>query len=85
MANTTAAEKKYKIRLPKTKEMADDVFVSVNDVPARYSLRKKVYTLAEDLVVAPEPDQSCFGETDDPAVVEAVIIPSLRMRSWSQR
>ena len=31
MSNTATAEKKYKIRLPKTKEMADDVFVSVND------------------------------------------------------
>lgn len=31
MANTTEKEKKVKIRLPKTKENQDDVFVSVNN------------------------------------------------------
>lgn len=34
---------------------------------------KKVYHLDENLVVAPEPDQSLFGETADTAEVEAVI------------
>lgn len=34
---------------------------------------KKVYTLPEDLVVAPEPDQSLFGTAASPAELESVI------------
>ncbi len=34
---------------------------------------KKVYRLDRMNPVAPEPDQSCFGETDDPAVIEALL------------
>lgn len=34
---------------------------------------KKMYRLDRQNPVAPEPDQSLFGETDDPAVVEAII------------
>lgn len=34
---------------------------------------KKVYRLDRAVPVAPEPDQSLFGETDDPAVVEALL------------
>ncbi len=34
---------------------------------------KKVYTLPEDLVVAPEPDQSLFGTASSPAELESVI------------
>jgi len=34
---------------------------------------KKVYRLDRMNPVAPEPDQSCFGETDDPAVVLALL------------
>lgn len=34
---------------------------------------KKVYRLDRQTPVAPEPDQSLFGETDDPAEVEALL------------
>lgn len=34
---------------------------------------KKVYSLPEDTIVAPEPDQSLFGSSSDPAGLEAVI------------
>ena len=34
---------------------------------------KKVYRLDRRNPVAPEPDQSLFGETDDPAVIEALL------------
>lgn len=34
---------------------------------------KKVYTLAEDLVVAPEPDQELFGVADSPAQLEGLL------------
>ncbi len=34
---------------------------------------KKVYSLAEDLIVAPEPDQSLFGSASSPAELESVI------------
>ncbi len=34
---------------------------------------KKVYTLPEDLIVAPEPDQSLFGTASAPAELEPVI------------
>lgn len=34
---------------------------------------KKVYTLAEDLVVAPEPDRSAFGTAASPAEMESVL------------
>lgn len=34
---------------------------------------KKVYSLAEDLVIAPEPDQSLFGTAESPAQLESVI------------
>lgn len=30
---------------------------------------KKVYWLSDDDLVAPEPDQSCYGETDDPSTL----------------
>ena len=30
---------------------------------------KKIYWLSDDDLVAPEPDQSCFGETDDPSTL----------------
>ena len=31
---------------------------------------KKVYWLSDDDLVAPEPDQSCYGETDDPSSLQ---------------
>jgi len=34
---------------------------------------KKVYRLDRANPIAPEPDQSLFGETDDPAVIEALL------------
>ena len=34
---------------------------------------RKLYRIPEDASVAPEPNRACFGETADPAVVEAVI------------
>ena len=34
---------------------------------------RKLYRIPEDASVAPEPIRACFGETTDPAVVEAVI------------
>lgn len=33
----------------------------------------KVYTIPENDLVAPKPNPACFGETDDPAVIEALI------------
>lgn len=34
---------------------------------------RKVYTIPEDALVAPAPDRSCYGETTDPGVVQAVV------------
>ena len=34
---------------------------------------RKLYRIPEGASVAPKPDRACFGETTDPAVVEAVI------------
>ena len=34
---------------------------------------RKVYTIPEDALTAPQPDPARFGETDDPAVVQAVV------------
>lgn len=34
---------------------------------------RMAYTIPEDALVAPKPDQSCYGETDDPSVVQAVV------------
>jgi len=34
---------------------------------------EKVYRLSEDLVVAPEPNQSCFGTASSPAELESVL------------
>ena len=31
---------------------------------------KKVYWLSDDDLIAPEPNQDCFGETTDPAVLQ---------------
>lgn len=40
---------------------------------------KKVYTLAEDVIVAPEPDQSLFGTASDPAQLEPVIAEASKL------
>ena len=34
---------------------------------------RKKYWIEEDVLVAPEPDQSCFGQTNDPAVMQEVL------------
>ena len=34
---------------------------------------KKVYTIPEEDLVAPKPNEACYGETSDPAVIQAVI------------
>ncbi len=34
---------------------------------------KKVYSIAEDVIVAPEPDQSLFGTASEPAALDSVI------------
>lgn len=40
---------------------------------------KKIYTLPEDLVVAPEPDQSLFGTASSPAELESVIASAAQL------
>lgn len=50
---------------------------------------KKVYKIARDQLVAPEPDQALFGESDDPAVIQAVIDSAVELMDgqatvWNQ-
>lgn len=40
---------------------------------------KKVYTLAEDVIVAPEPDQRCFGTAASPAELEPIIADAAKL------
>jgi len=40
---------------------------------------KKIYTLSEDLIVAPEPDQSLFGTAAEPAELENVITSASKL------
>ena len=40
---------------------------------------KKVYTLAEDLIVAPEPNQSLFGKAASPAELDPVIADAAKL------
>ena len=45
---------------------------------------KKVYRLDRMIPVAPEPDQSRFGETDDPAVVQAILEDAADLRDGQE-
>jgi len=40
---------------------------------------KKIYTLAEDLIVAPEPDQNLFGTATEPSELESVIASASKL------
>ncbi len=52
-----------------------DVFMnnSASDALENVAYIKKIYTIPESDLVAPKPDQSKFGSTTDPAVVQAVV------------
>ena len=52
-----------------------DVFMNnaASDALANVADIKKIYTIPESDLVAPKPDQSKFGSTTDPAVVQAVV------------
>ncbi len=40
---------------------------------------KKVYSIAEDVIIAPEPDQSLFGSAADPAELDSVIADASKL------
>ena len=52
-----------------------DVFMnnSASDALENVAYIRKIYTIPESDLVAPKPDQSKFGSTTDPAVVQAVV------------
>ena len=52
-----------------------DVFMNnaASDALENVAYIKKIYTIPESDLVAPKPDQSKFGSTTDPAVVQAVV------------
>lgn len=52
-----------------------DVFVNnaASDALGDLAYIKKIYTIPETDTVAPKPDESAFGTTTDPAVIESVI------------
>ena len=52
-----------------------DVFMnnSASDALEHVAYIRKIYTIPESDLVAPKPDQSKFGSTTDPAVVQAVV------------
>ena len=52
-----------------------DVFInnSASDALENVAYIRKIYTIPESDLVAPKPDQSKFGSTTDPAVVQAVV------------
>lgn len=52
-----------------------DVFAnnSASDALSDLVYIKKIYKIPENDLVAPKPDESKFGETDDPAVIQALI------------
>lgn len=45
---------------------------------------KKIYTIPESAIVAPQPNPAAFGETDDPAVIQAVIADAAELLDGQQ-
>lgn len=70
-ASATTAENTY------AKDLMTGFDVSVNNLKSsaleNIAYIKKVYTIPENDLVAPRPDQTKFGETTDPAVIQDVI------------
>ena len=58
-------------------QLAQDLDVYINnayaDAMGDMAYIKKIYTIPESALAAPRPNPACFGETTDPAVIQAVI------------
>lgn len=75
--DSSTAEEAAQAELRSSQDLASRFLTACNnlksDALGNIAYVKKIYTIPENATVAPRPDAGKFGETTDPAVVQAVI------------